>query len=101
MTQAKLVRDKIPQIIRKNGAEPKVRVADVDEYPSLLRAKLVEEVDEFLDSNNPEELADILQVLLTLAENLGIDRNNLEKLRAVKESERGGFVDRLVWSGNV
>ena len=69
----KLVRDKIPQIIRETGAEPLVRVADEAEYVQLLRRKLLEEVGEFLDSGATEELADILEVVLALASQHGVD----------------------------
>src|SRR6266540_2923453 len=100
MSQAKLVRDKIPQIIRDTGAEPVTRVADVEEYRKLLRAKLVEEVEEFLSSDDPNELADVLEVLLALAGDLGVDQDQLEKLRRAKAFERGGFSNRIVWSGN-
>ncbi len=100
MSQAKLVRDKIPQIIRDTGAEPVTRVADVEEYRKLLRAKLVEEVEEFLSSDDPNELADVLEVLLALAGDLGVDQDHLEKLRTAKAVQRGGFADRIVWSGN-
>jgi predicted house-cleaning noncanonical NTP pyrophosphatase (MazG superfamily) len=99
-SQAKLVRDKIPQIIRDTGTEPVIRVADAEEFRCLLRAKLVEEVEEFLASDDPNELADILEVLLALAGALGVDQDQLEKLRAAKAFERGGFADRIVWSGN-
>lgn len=100
MSQAKLVRDKIPQIIKDTGAVPVTRVADAVEYRCLLRAKLVEEVDEFLASEDPNELADVLEVLLALAIDLGVDRDHLEKLRSAKAFERGGFADRIVWAGN-
>jgi predicted house-cleaning noncanonical NTP pyrophosphatase (MazG superfamily) len=101
MRKAKLVRDKIPQIVRDRGDEPLVRVADVAEYRDLLRDKLAEEVEEFLASDDdPEELADVLEVLVALAADLGVDRDHLEKLRAAKALERGGFADRIVWSGN-
>jgi len=100
MSQAKLVRDKIPQIIRDTGAEPVVAIADAEEYRGLLRAKLVEEVEEFLASDDPNELADVLEVLLALAGELGVDRDQLEKLRTAKVFERGAFGDRIVWSGN-
>jgi predicted house-cleaning noncanonical NTP pyrophosphatase (MazG superfamily) len=65
------------------------------------REKLTEEVAEFLASDNdPEELADILEVLFALAEQVGTDAQQLEKLRAAKAEERGGFADRVIWSGN-
>ena len=48
----KLICNKIPEIIRAQGGEPVVRVADAGEYRELLRAKLVEETqadDDFLE----------------------------------------------------
>jgi predicted house-cleaning noncanonical NTP pyrophosphatase (MazG superfamily) len=101
MGQGKLVRDKIPQIIRDKGLEPVIYVAGPDEYATRLRDKLTEEVAEFLDSDSdPEELADVLEVVYALAALTGTDRQQLEKLRAAKADERGGFADRVIWSGN-
>jgi predicted house-cleaning noncanonical NTP pyrophosphatase (MazG superfamily) len=96
----KLVRDKIPEIIRRNGAEPVFHIAAPEELPALLRAKLVEEVDEFLESSEPEELADVLEVVLALAQELGVQPEDLERLRRQKAAERGAFDERVVWSGN-
>jgi predicted house-cleaning noncanonical NTP pyrophosphatase (MazG superfamily) len=99
--QGKLVRDKIPQIIRANGAEPVVYVAGAQEYATRLRDKLTEEVGEFLASDSdPEELADVLEVVYALAGLAGTDPRQLEKLRAAKADERGGFADRIIWTGN-
>jgi predicted house-cleaning noncanonical NTP pyrophosphatase (MazG superfamily) len=100
MNRAKLVRDKIPQIIRSSGLVPLVRVAEDDEYGRLLREKLREEVGEFLDSDDPHELADVLEVLHALAGHLGLGVDGLETIRVAKASERGGFAERIVWSGN-
>lgn len=101
MSKSKLVRDKIPQIIRAKGLEPITHVAGAEEYGERLRAKLLEEVDEFIASgNDTEELADILEVLYALAEQVGTDRQQLEKLRAAKAEERGSFKGRIIWSGN-
>lgn len=99
----KLVRDHIPKIIRATGSEPMTYTASLDEYRTRLRDKLTEEVAEFLaadDAEAPEELADVLEVVRALADALGIDPRQLEKIRAAKESERGGFHHRIVWTGN-
>jgi predicted house-cleaning noncanonical NTP pyrophosphatase (MazG superfamily) len=100
VSEPKLVRDGIPQIIRDAGLEPIIRVAEPDECPCLLRQKLVEEVKEFLESGEPEELADVLEVVAALAAEFGLDPVGLEDIRAKKKAERGGFSLRLVWYGN-
>ena len=101
MSQGKLVRDRIPEIIRAEGLAPVIYTADAEEHGSRLRDKLQKEVAEFIASDNdPEELADILEVLYALAEHSGTSREQLEKLRAAKAEKRGGFADRIVWSGN-
>lgn len=101
MSQGKLVRDKIPLIIRAKGLEPITYLAGPDEYAARLRDKLTEEVAEFLASDSdPEELADVLEVVYALAALTGTDPQQLEKLRAAKADERGGFADRIIWSGN-
>ena len=101
MSQGKLVRDKIPEIIRASGEEPLTAVVGEGEFQERLLAKLNEEVDEFLDSDSdPHELADILEVVMALAEDIGIGWSGLEQLRAAKAAERGGFSQKIVWFGN-
>jgi predicted house-cleaning noncanonical NTP pyrophosphatase (MazG superfamily) len=101
MSHGKLVRDKIPQIIRSRGQEPVIYTADIEEYSIRLRDKLREEVEEYLASDDDrEELADILEVLYALAKQAGTDQQQLEKLRAAKAEERGGFADRIIWFCN-
>jgi predicted house-cleaning noncanonical NTP pyrophosphatase (MazG superfamily) len=101
MNHGKLVRDKIPQIIRSKGQEPVIHTADIEEYSIRLRDKLREEVEEYLASDDDrEELADILEVLYALARQAGTDQQQLEKLRAAKAEERGGFADRIIWFYN-
>ncbi|MFG2645997.1 hypothetical protein ACGFYP_34110 [Streptomyces sp. NPDC048370] len=99
----KLVRDRIPQIIREDGAEPVTYIAAPEEYRNRLRDKLGEEVTEFLEADDakaPEELADVLEVVHALAADLGVDAGQLQKIREVKACERGAFADRIVWTGN-
>ncbi|PNG93473.1 nucleoside triphosphate pyrophosphohydrolase [Streptomyces malaysiensis] len=103
MTDGKLVRDRIPEIIRDGGHQPVVYVAEPQEYRQRLRDKLREEVAEFLvasQADAAEELADVLEVVYALATNLGLAEGDLEALRARKAAERGGFTGRFVWMGN-
>lgn len=103
MGEGKLVRDRIPEIIRKAGLEPVVYTADQTEYGHRLREKLGEEVAEFLAADREEakeELADVLQVVQALAADLGVSAAELERIRATKASERGSFDGRIIWVGN-
>jgi predicted house-cleaning noncanonical NTP pyrophosphatase (MazG superfamily) len=92
----KLVRDRIPEIIRKRGGVPLTHTADDPEYGQKLKEKLREEVKEFLEKDTAEELADILEVIEALCAFRGIDREELERLRRQKAAERGGFRGRVI-----
>jgi predicted house-cleaning noncanonical NTP pyrophosphatase (MazG superfamily) len=92
----KLVRDRIPEIIRSSGREPATRVAEAAEYTSLLRTKLYEEAGEYTTSGDPSELADILEVVHALAALHGLTPEDLEHQRAAKETARGAFTQRFV-----
>lgn len=92
----KLVRDNIPEIIAASGKESVSRTADKGEMPALLKAKLLEEVGEFNTSDNPEELADILEVLQAIATDIGITWEAVIAMADKKRAERGGFEKNLV-----
>jgi predicted house-cleaning noncanonical NTP pyrophosphatase (MazG superfamily)/ADP-ribose pyrophosphatase YjhB (NUDIX family) len=92
----KLVRDGVPGLIRAAGADPRVRTAAAGEYGGLLRAKLFEEAGEYIASGDPEELADLLEVVQALAGTHGVDPARLERLREGKAADRGGFGGRKV-----
>lgn len=94
MTYNKLVRDKIPDLIRQKGEIPVVRILDEAEYREALEIKLSEEAGEFLRDQNLEELADILEVVYALAESLGASREELLEVYRRKNQERGGFKER-------
>ena len=103
-TSGKLVRDRIPEIIRGAGKEPEVYQADPQEYRERLRAKLQEEVDEVLaatgDSAVVEELADVFEVVLAMADDLGVDEGSLREVAERKARARGAFKQRLVLLGS-
>ena len=95
----KLVRDKIPEIIRAQGEEPIVRVMDDTEYIAALEAKLTEECSEYLESKEPEELADILEVIYALAKARGCTAEELTEIYRRKHAERGGFERKIFLIG--
>ncbi len=96
----KLVRDKIPDIIRQDGKTCRVRTLSMAEMKPMLQAKLQEEAAEYLgsatDSLALEELADILEVIGALARLHGASMEQLADIQKSKQSARGGF-DRAVF----
>lgn len=91
-----LVRDRIPEIIERSGAKYKIHVADDDEYWDKLKKKIGEEINEFLKDPCIEELADILEVLYAIADFKFEGKKELERIRAKKFEERGGFKKKLI-----
>lgn len=92
----KLVRDDIPEVVRENDEVPETHVADDAEYARRLREKLVEEAEEFAESGDREELADVVAVVDAVCEHEGVDWEELERRADEKASERGGFGERVV-----
>ena len=95
MKHNKLVRDKIPEILKQKGLLPKTHIAEDKEYLEKLKLKLQEEVNEFLKDDNEEELADILEVLDAIINFKNINKNNLENLKIQKSKKRGGNEDNV------
>lgn len=91
----KLVRDKIPEIIRANGEIPEVQELEEVPYIFSLYDKLDEEVAEYHMDGGLEELADILEVCFALAKTMDFTPEELLELCAKKRQKRGGFDKRL------
>nr|WP_240334710.1 nucleoside triphosphate pyrophosphohydrolase [Halorussus sp. MSC15.2] len=71
-------------------------VADGEEYRRRLREKLCEESEEFRESGDPEELADVLEVVAAIQDAAEFGSGDLERLREEKAEERGRFDDGVV-----
>jgi len=91
----KLVRDKIPDIMRAEGQNPKTRILDKAEYLEALIIKLGEEYEEFKRDRNAEELADLQEVILALADALNIKHSDLAKTYSNKALAKGAFKRRI------
>ncbi len=91
----KLVRDNIPEIIRNNNETPIIKTLSNDEYLIELRAKLQEEVDEFLESNDIAELADILEVVDALSTANNSSLNEVMDIKIQKAKKNGKFENKI------
>ena len=92
----KLVRDKIPYMIENSGNFCATEVLQQDAYVQKLEEKLQEELAEYLQSKEAEELADLLEVLRALVKARGMSWEELEQLRIQKQNIRGGFSKRIL-----
>lgn len=91
----KLVRDKIPEIIKADGKECRTHILSKDEYIAALEIKLNEEVAEYQEDKNLEEMADVLEVLQAICLARGYSLDELEAMRTKKAKERGEFKDKI------
>ncbi|MBI2232554.1 MAG: nucleoside triphosphate pyrophosphohydrolase [Candidatus Aenigmarchaeota archaeon] len=92
----KLVRDKIPEIMKEKGKHPTIHVAEDGEYWQMLKEKLKEEAEEFWGNENVEELADILEVIHAICEFNGTEMQKIEEMRKKKTQKRGSFKKRII-----
>lgn len=92
----KLVRDKIPEFLSSKNIEHKTHTANEKEYRQKLLQKLVEESIEFNEEPTPEELGDVLEVILAIMELPDFKKKVVEKSRLEKLSKRGGYTKRII-----
>lgn len=95
-TYNKLVRDRIPEIIKADGKDFDTHIASKEEYTEMLEKKLNEEVNEYLEDKNIKELADLMEVIFALGENLGFSEYDLINIRNERNEKRGGFKKGII-----
>ena len=91
----KLVRDRIPEIIEQSGKTCAIRILPEHEYLAALDAKLQEELNEYQADKSMEELADLLEVMMAVAEARGHSFAEVDAIRREKAAKRGGFQERI------
>ncbi len=92
----KLVRDRIPEIIETSGQTCVTEILSDEEYLKMIDAKLDEELAEYHQDQNIEELADLTEVIHAAVIARGYTREDLERVRAEKAAKRGGFENRIL-----
>lgn len=102
MSDRKLVRDHVPEIIAEDGGKPEVRtLSSDDDFRAALLAKLEEESQELsalvegrAQGDLLDELADVLEVLRAIADLQGTTWAQVERAATAKRYHAGGFTDR-------
>lgn len=95
----KLIRDKLPAIMRASGIQVFERIMEKDEYIKRLQDKLLEEAQEVISARSEkeicEELADLLEVMLALTRVYGIEFTDIQQTADQKRAEKGGFEAKI------
>lgn len=95
----KLVRDRIPDIIRQQGETPVTRTLSETEYLTCLHDKLREELAEYLQAPSKEEalmeFCDLCEVLAAVAEARHFSKAEVTRGRAEKCRKNGGFQQKI------
>ncbi|MDD3477929.1 MAG: nucleoside triphosphate pyrophosphohydrolase [Candidatus Izemoplasmatales bacterium] len=91
----KLVRDKIPEIIQKDGKKAVLRTLTEEEFLQELNKKMKEELDEYLKSGDIMELVDLGEVMHAILAIRNMPISEYQRLRVEKHEARGGFDQRL------
>ena len=92
----KLVRDKIPAIIQASGKSCEIEILSEEEYLQMLDKKLDEELAEYHEAQNVEELADLLEVVYAVAKARGYSIEEVDHVRVEKQKARGGFDEKIL-----
>jgi predicted house-cleaning noncanonical NTP pyrophosphatase (MazG superfamily) len=98
--QRKLVRDGVPDLIRHSGRTPRVNQLSGSHLTEALYEKLVEEHEEYIQTRSIEELADMAEVILTLARRRGTSQEEFIEIVTKQRIVRGGFTQGYIYAGD-
>ena len=91
----KLVRDKVPSLIAKDGGSYSLKLLSPLEHQTELTKKLFEELTEYSEATEKavavEELIDIVELAYAAAKLHGYTPEQFEELRKEKQKRKGSF----------
>lgn len=90
-----LIRDNLLEIMSGQGITVKNRTLNHEEYLKSLKDKLIIEAQEVCSASTPkdlnEELADVLEIIISLASLNNVTLNEIMQLADKKRSAKGSF----------
>lgn len=102
----KLIRDKIPEKIKKSGGDYKIEKLKTKEFEKELIKKVGEEADGLVNAKNKKELiselADVIDVIEEIKGFKKITNQQIKKAQKENNKIKGGFKKRLFlfWSSD-
>jgi len=95
----KLIRDRIPKIVKEAGWKPKVRKLKKEEFLEALKRKISEEARELMRAKDKKgiinEIIDIQEILDALISEIKTTKPEIKKFQSAKRKRRGGFKKKL------
>ena len=96
----KLIRDKIPEIIKADRHTSKTRIMDNEEYRQELFKKVLEEGKELREVKGDakemiKEISDVYEVVDAIIESYKLDRGEINKIKEERRAKRGGFKKKI------
>ncbi len=95
----KLVRDRIPEIITKDGNTADIIILSEESFKQAIKDKLIEEATEVANAQNRDdvlsELADLQEVMDSIKQIYNINTLEVNTIQAVKALQRGKFDKKI------
>jgi predicted house-cleaning noncanonical NTP pyrophosphatase (MazG superfamily) len=95
----KLIRDRIPEIIKKDGNTADIIILSEESFNQAIKQKLIEEATEVANAETRDdilgELADLQEVMDTIKQMYNINTLEVNTTQAVKALQRGKFEKKL------
>lgn len=89
-----LVRDNIPEMIRKDGGYPILQVLPNNLFKLEVESKLKSKLEKLLDEKNVENFVDVYELLDTLASAYNIPKDKINSYKQDKLNIKGGYSNK-------
>jgi len=95
----KLIRDRIPEIIKKDGNTADIIILSEESFNQAIKQKLIEEATEVANAQTRDEilgeLADLQEVMDTIKQMYNINTLEVNTIQAIKALQKGKFEKKL------
>ncbi|MBC3888881.1 hypothetical protein GH810_11205 [Acetobacterium paludosum] len=91
----KLVRDKIPEIIKNSGRACEYKILGKSEVRDALKEKLLEKAQVFMNKPSEDELSDIYELLDTIVEAFEYEPLHIDYLKIQNKENKGSYSEKV------